>query len=118
VGTARAALAALTATTEPRPVWPASAPIAPPTNMAVATTASESLAVCQSNSGTPVGPVQFAEVVNQPKTCARKCTQRPLDPASSVARLQGTATRSAITRSRSAIAAITTDSTSPTTIGV
>ena len=41
VGTARKALAALTATNPPRPVWPSTTPRPPPRTTAVMTTATE-----------------------------------------------------------------------------
>src|SRR6202034_4687468 len=72
VGTARNALAALTATRPPRPVWPRMTPSPPPRAMAAETTATESSSWCQNRVGTPWEPVQFADVVNQSNTWARK----------------------------------------------
>src|ERR1700734_2644618 len=73
VGTARKALAALTATSPPRPVWPRMTPSPPPRARAVATTAADSSSWFQNSWRMPSEPVQLADVVNQSKTCDRKC---------------------------------------------
>ena len=55
VGTARNALAALTATRPPRPVWPRTTPSPPPRTMAVRTTATESWSWCHNKVGNALG---------------------------------------------------------------
>ena len=73
LGTARAALAAFTATRPPRPVCPSTRPIPPPMTSAPTTTASDSSAWRHSSSGMPVDPRQLADVVNHAATLATKC---------------------------------------------
>src|ERR1700722_17940797 len=73
LGTARAALAASTATRPPRPVWPSTRPMPPPITSAPSTTASDNSVWRQMSSGMPVEPRQFAEVVNHAATLATKC---------------------------------------------
>src|ERR1700728_5021322 len=77
VGTARKALAALTASKPPRPVCPRNTPSPPPRQIAATTTATESLSWFQNNVGMPCEPVQLAELVSQPNTCAKKDTLSP-----------------------------------------
>src|SRR5580704_6963193 len=72
VGTARNALAALTATCPPRPVWPSTTPTPPPSAIAETTTAADSTSWCQNRRRIPSGPHQLLDVVNQPKTWATK----------------------------------------------
>src|ERR1700722_4606548 len=72
VGTARNELAALTATKPPRPVCPRNTPSPPPRALAVTPPAAESLSWFQNRVVIPCEPVQLAEVVNQPKTWAKK----------------------------------------------
>src|SRR5580693_5913223 len=81
VGTARKALAALTATSPPRPVWPRKTPSPPPRATAVTRTTALSFSWFQKSWGMPVGPTQLDSVVNQPKRWARKDTSVHRAPA-------------------------------------
>src|SRR5580658_9096971 len=73
LGMARAALAAFTATSPPRPVWPRTTPMPPPITSAPTTTASDSSVWRHRSSGMPVEPFQFVAVVNHDATLAPKC---------------------------------------------
>ena len=118
VGTARNAFAALTATSPPRPVWPRTTPTPPPSAIAVTTTAADSTSWCQNRRRIPSGPHQLLDVVNHPKTWAKKPNLPPSQAPGRRLRAHGTASRWAPTRSRSATAASAIERTSPTMIGV
>ncbi len=124
LGTARAALAAFTATSPPRPVWPSTRPIPPPITIAPTTTASDSSAWRQNSSGMPVEPVQLADVVNQPTTLATKCrkwSQTSMSDRPGPSGRTGPGDRQPLQPRRGSdrqTAARTTDNTSPTMIGV
>ena len=100
VGTARAALAALTATRAPRPVWPRRAPMPPPTRRATTTTAKESFSWLQEQLGDAVGPGPVGPVGEPVEDLARKCMLSRLSrisrarPPRRTRRDQGTSSRS------------------------